>query len=54
MPKNLKKFRKKGPTFDEEYAIKQEKLKKKKKKPIVREIDYNKNFDPKKLLEEEE
>ena len=54
MPKDVKKFRKKGPTFDEEFAVKQEKLLKKKQKPQLKEVDFNKNFDPKRLLEEEE
>ncbi len=52
MTKNLKKFRKKGSTFDIEFKDKQKKLKKnptKKLKPLTKQ----KNYKPKDWLEEE-
>jgi hypothetical protein len=54
MPKDLKKFRKKGLTFDKEFSEIEKSRKPKNKRPKLKPINYQKNFNPKNLLEEEE
>ncbi len=54
MPKYLRKFRKKGHTFDQEYSVKQKSFKQKKKTLKISKVNKDRNYNTLRLLTEEE